>query len=129
VARGVGAVVLGLVLGALAACTSKNPFGPPPVTTSFVTPDLFYVAMAGDDDAEAPALRQRFYTEAEAFARSSGCTSYRVMAETFLTSANIAPRVSTQPSWVFGRRPVYVGLVECGLPPLPPAAADGGGRS
>lgn len=86
------------------------------MTASFVTPDLFHIAIAGANADQAPALRARFYAEAEAFARANGCISYRVMRETFITSANINPRVSTEPSFVFGNRPVYVGLVECGLP-------------
>jgi hypothetical protein len=94
----------------------EYPLGPPPVTASFVTPGLFNLSISGEDADEAPALRERFYAEVEAFARQNGCTHYRVMRETFLTAANIAPRVTTQPSWVFGRRPVYVGLIECGLP-------------
>ena len=98
----------------LAGC--EYPLGPPPVTASFVTPGLFNLSISGENAAEAPLLRKRFHAAAEAFARQSGCTHYRVMRETFLTSANIAPRVTTEPSWVFGRRPVYVGLVECGLP-------------
>lgn len=110
----------------MAACAS-----PPertPVTASFVTPELFHVAVAGADAAEAPGLRQRFYAETEAFARANGCTSYRVMREGFVTAANINPRVSTEPSWVFGNRPVYVGLVECGLPDPRTAALPAGAR-
>jgi hypothetical protein len=108
-------------MAALAGC-GEYPLGPPPATTSFVTPELFHVAISGEDAAEAPALRQRFYAETEAFARANGCVSYRVLKETFVTAANIDPRVSTEPSWVFGRRPVYTGLVECELPDPRPAA-------
>ena len=116
VAGAAGPVGLLVALATLVGCATSNPVAPPPVTASFVTPHLFHLAIAGEDDAEAPALRQRFHAEARAYAQANGCTSYRIMRETFVTSANINPHVSTGPSWVFGRRPTYVGLVDCGLP-------------
>jgi hypothetical protein len=112
--RRLGGAACLLALGALAGC--EYPLGPPPVTASFITPNYFIVAIAGEESAVVPPLRQRFYAAAEQFARSSGCTFYRVLSQTFLTSANVDPRMSVQPSWVFGRQPVYVGMVECGLP-------------
>lgn len=106
-----------LSLGLAAAC-SEDPFAPPPVTAGFVTPQLFQLTVSGRDAAEAPELRADFYREVEIFARDSGCTGYRVLRELFTSSANVNPRVSTDPAIVFGRRPGYHGLIECQLPPL-----------
>ena len=105
-------------VAALAAC-DYNPTAPPEVTVSFVTTDVFYMTIAGKEDDHAPVLRQRFYKEAEAFARDSGCLSYRVINETFTTTANIDPRMTVSPTWIFGNRPQYSGSVDCELPPGP----------
>ena len=105
-------------LGLLVACES-NPLDPPEVTVSFVSPNVYYLTIAGKDDAQAPALRQRFFQEAETFARESGCLSYRVINESFTSSANINPRVTTSPNLVFGSRPAYAGAVHCELPLAP----------
>jgi hypothetical protein len=107
----------------LVAGCERNPFAPPPVTASFVTPEYFHLAVAGEDAAEAPGLRSAFFKEAEAFARANGCTGYRVMRELFQTSASVSPYVSTDPSLLFGRRPYYWGVVECRLAPI--AGQDG----
>jgi hypothetical protein len=120
--RSFRAVVAGLACCLIAACAS-DPFAPPPVNASFVTPELFVLSVSGADRAEAPGLRASFFREVETFARANGCTGYRVLREVFTSSANVNPEVSTDPSIVFGRRPGYQGLVECRLPPL--AAAPG----
>lgn len=110
--RLLAAAVLAPVL--VGSCTS-DPFAPPPVTASFITPEYFHLAVSGEDAAEAPALRVAFVNEVEAFARANGCTGYRVMREAFQTSASVSPYVSTDPSLLFGRRPYYWGVVECRL--------------
>jgi hypothetical protein len=113
-----------IAAGALAACSVKT--SPPRVTASFLTPNYFHLAIAGGNQAHAPALRRQFYVETEAFARANGCTAFQVIKETFLTSANIAPRVSMEPSLLFGAWPVYSGVVECELPSALPVAQSNG---
>lgn len=106
----------------LVAACENDPFAPPPVTATFVTPEYFHLAVSGEDASEAPGLRAKFLKEVEAFARANGCSGYRVLREEFTTSANVSPLVSTDPSLIFGRRPSYNGVIEC-MPPAPATAA------
>lgn len=111
-----------IAAGALAACSVNS--APPRVTASFITPNYFHLAIAGGNHAHAPALRRQFYVETEAFARANGCVAFQVVKETFVTSANIDPRVSMEPSLLFGAWPVYSGVVECELPSTLPLAQN-----
>jgi hypothetical protein len=113
----------------LVAGCERDPFAPPPVTASFVTPEYFHLAVAGEDAAEAPGLRNTFFKEVEAFARANGCTGYRVLEEVYQTSASVSPWVSTDPSIIFGRRPTYYGLIECRLAPITGQASAAAGQA
>ena len=67
-------------------------------------------------------------TSASSTAAQSISTGVDEARATQLRAANINPRVSTEPSWVFGNRPVYIGLVECGLPDPRTATLPAGAR-
>lgn len=102
----------------IAACAADPPAGPE-VTASFITPEYFHLAISGSDAAEAPNLRQLWHAEVARYARAQGCIGYRVIKETFITAANVSPAVTLDPVAVYGRRPTYVGVVDCELPTVP----------